>query len=88
MTAVKRTFCKLHRRQLDCKCLSRVLFGMATVCFLAALLLHANLNRETFNRSVDDTLFPAFELVGRQLGKDFSLGMFYVIFHSYLSLPS
>ncbi|KAL9964435.1 hypothetical protein ACROYT_G028078 [Oculina patagonica] len=49
--------------------------GMTAVCFLAALLLlHVNLNRETFNRSsVDETRFQEYELVGRQLGRDLSL---------------
>ena len=64
-------FSKFRRRQLDWKCFTRVLLGLTAVCLLAALLLHVNLNREISKRSVGDT-----RLVGRQLGRDFSLGKY------------
>ncbi|KAL9964416.1 hypothetical protein ACROYT_G028057 [Oculina patagonica] len=74
MATIMKTFHKLHRRQLDWKCLTRVAFAMTAVCLLSALLLHVNLNRETFNRSsVDETRFQEYDLVGRLLGRDLSL---------------
>ncbi len=86
MATIMKTFHKLHRRQLDWKCLTRVAFAMTAVCLLSALLLHVNLNRETFNRSsVDETRFQEYDLVGRLLGRDLSLGKFYACIHCFIS---
>ena len=79
-------FSKFRRRQLGWKCVTRVSLGLTTVCLLAALILHVNLNKEISKRSVGDTQLQYDGLAGRQLGRDFSLGEYKGSIYCFITL--